>query len=34
MLGGIKMSKHRLSDVRVPIELDNPSIERKESLCI
>ena len=34
MLGGIKMSKHRLSDVRVPIELDNPSIEREESLCI
>ena len=28
------MSKHKLSNVRVPIEEDNPSIERDDSLCI
>ena len=28
------MSKHKLSNVRVPIEDDNPSIERDNSLCI
>lgn len=28
------MSKHLSTDIRVPIEADNPSIMRDESLCI
>lgn len=32
-IGGI-MSKHLSKEIRVPIELDNPSIERNEALCI
>ena len=28
------MSKHLSTSVRVPIEADNPSIVRNESLCI
>lgn len=31
--GGIAM-KHEYADVRIPIEMDNPSIQRDESKCI
>ena len=27
------MSKHAFSDIRIPIEPDNPSIVRQEDLC-
>ena len=32
--GGMKMAEHLPLSVRVPIEADNPSICRKEELCI
>ncbi|MDD4371791.1 MAG: [FeFe] hydrogenase, group A [Anaerostipes sp.] len=28
------MGKHKFSEIRIPIEVDNPSIRRDESLCI
>lgn len=28
------MSKHKFVDIRIPIENDNPSIQRHEDLCI
>lgn len=28
------MSKHLSKDIRIPIELENPSIERDDALCI
>ena len=34
ILGGNVMSKHLSMDIRVPIELDNPSIMRFEEKCI
>ena len=30
----IHMSKHLFTDIRVPIEPDNPSVMRHEELCI
>lgn len=33
-MGAMNMSKHQFANVRVPIELDNPSIVRDEDKCI